>query len=70
MWAKKNNLFNHWLGWERGYGWFTISSSHAEHVKVYINNQKAHHKSVSFLDEVKVIFEKNGLEYNEKYLFG
>ena len=68
-WINENNLCLGRFEWQLGYGAFTYSKSHVKSVISYINNQKVHHKKVSFLDEYKMILEKYEIEYNSKYLF-
>lgn len=35
--------------------------------RVYIKNQKEHHKHVSFQDELRRLLKEQGIEVNEKY---
>ncbi len=56
------------FGWQDGYATFTISATHRESVRKYIGNQEEHHKRLSFMDELKVLLEKNGVQYDPKYL--
>jgi len=37
-------------------------------VRNYIANQEAHHSKHSFVDELRELLEKAGVEYEEKYL--
>ncbi len=63
----------HWMltkfNWQSGYGAFTYSKSQIGNVIKYILNQKEHHKKSNFIDEYKLILDKSGIEYDEKYLF-
>lgn len=65
-WAKDN--FDRRFAWQEGYAAFTVSPSATESVKTYIANQEAHHAKYSFVDELKDLLEKAGIEYDEKYL--
>ncbi len=56
------------FSWQSGYGAFSYSKSFLPAVSKYIDNQKEHHKKVSFNDEIRYIFDKTGLEYNEQYI--
>ena len=38
------------------------------YIKKYIAGQEEHHKKVGFIDELKRLLEKNGVEYDPKYL--
>jgi putative transposase len=59
-WINSENIIKPKFSWQRGYGAFSISSSHLEAVKNYIKNQDEHHKKVSFIDEYKKILTKYG----------
>jgi putative transposase len=41
------------LSWQDGYGGFTVSKSKVDEVASYIARQKEHHRSQSFMDEVR-----------------
>jgi len=53
--------------WQHGYGAFSVSSSHKEIVCNYIANQKQHHKTWSFDDELRSLLQKHDLKFDEKY---
>ncbi len=55
--------------WQRGYGAFSISVSDLERTIDYINNQTKHHEERNFEDEYLAFVRKNGLEYDERYVF-
>ncbi len=57
------------FSWQKGYGIFSVSSSHVEVVRNYIANQVEHHKKRSFKEEYILFLEKHGVEYDEKYLW-
>jgi hypothetical protein len=40
-----------------------------ESVVKYIVSQHEHHKKVTFLDEYKIMLEKAGIAYDERYIF-
>ena len=52
----------------RGYAAFTVSPSDTNAVRNYIANQETHHGKYSFVDELKELLAKAGIEYDEKYL--
>lgn len=54
--------------WQEGYGAFTASESQLSKVHRYIERQEEHHRSVSFLDEFKVLLKAHGLPFDERYL--
>ena len=51
------------LEWQEGYGAFSIGISAVEETVAYIKNQKQHHRSRSFKDELIAILDKHGIEY-------
>ena len=59
-WINSENIIKPKFSWQRGYGAFSISSSHLDAVKNYIKNQDEHHKKVSYIDEYKKILTKYG----------
>jgi hypothetical protein len=36
-------------------------------IKGYIAGQEEHHRTLSFVDELKQLLERNGVEYDPKY---
>ena len=58
------------FAWQDGYGAFSISMSLIDKTIAYINNQKEHHKTLSFEEEYIAFLEKYGIEYDKKYVFG
>lgn len=55
-------------GWESEYYASTVSQSEQETVRLYIINQKEHHKKVNCREELIQLCKKNGIPYNEKYI--
>ncbi len=50
------------FAWQEGYGAFSYTKSHTDLVYKYIENQKEHHKKVSYADEVKKILANLGFK--------
>ena len=57
-----------WKGWQTGYGAFSVSESRVAGVRDYLRCQREHHRKSTFLDELKALLERHGLEYDERYL--
>ena len=55
--------------WQGGYAAFSVSKSNAEQVKNYIRNQQEHHRTVSFQDELRLLFQKHDIEFDERYVW-
>ena len=68
-WVKANTSCNK-FAWQVGYGAFSVSSSKLEAVQAYIQNQKEHHKKVSFEEEVENFFKNYKVtEYDKSYFW-
>ena len=68
-WINKERLTTQKFNWQEGYGAFSNSKSQVDSVVKYILNQQQHHKKITFLDEYKIMLEKAGIKYDEKYIF-
>jgi len=58
------------FGWQDGYAGFTVSKSNIPDVISYIQNQREHHRKKTFKEEYLEFLHKNGIEYDERYLWG
>ena len=58
------------FGWQDGYGAFTVSKSNLPDVISYIQNQREHHRQKTFQEEYLDFLQKNGIGYDERYLWG
>ena len=59
-WINQNNYVSTKFSWQIGYGAFSVSESKIKEVESYINNQKEHHKKITFKDEYKLLMKKYG----------
>lgn len=57
------------FSWQEGYGAFSYSHSQIEKVYQYIANQEAHHSKKPFTAEYRLLLQKFGIDYQDKYLF-
>lgn len=57
------------FAWQEGYGAFTVSQSQIEVVRDYIAKQEEHHRKRTFQEEYLEFLHKNGVDYDEKYLW-
>jgi len=55
--------------WQVGYGAFTVSKSAVLDVQRYIQNQREHHRKMSFQEEYLEFLKKHGVDYDERYLW-
>ena len=68
-WINDKKLCKSRFEWQGGYGVFSYSKSQIPKVVHYIQNQKDHHKKITFLDEYKLFLEKFEVDFQEKYIF-
>jgi REP element-mobilizing transposase RayT len=61
-WMKKNGYPK--FSWQRGYGGFSYSKSMTDQVVKYIENQKEHHRKFSLKEEIELIKQKWGIQWN------
>ena len=57
------------FAWQGGYAGYSVSHSRVEAVRIYIENQKEHHKMQTFQDEYIQFLKENDVEYNDDYLW-
>jgi REP element-mobilizing transposase RayT len=57
------------FGWQMGYSAFSVSRSGVDGVIRYIRNQEAHHRRVSYQDEVRAFLKKHGMTCDERHMW-
>jgi len=57
------------FSWQAGYGAFSVSQSNMPELNVYIEDQRDHHLRMSFEDELRELFTRHGLEFDERYVW-
>jgi REP element-mobilizing transposase RayT len=60
FWINKNHLTKTKFIWQDDYWAVSVSESHLESVRKYINQQEEHHKIRSFSDEINEFMKKYG----------
>ena len=68
-WVNETFASKRKFAWQIGYAGFSVSQSNVPAVVKYINNQEAHHRRVSFQDELRAYLKKHGIEYDERYIW-
>jgi REP element-mobilizing transposase RayT len=66
VWSAENHERS--FAWQEGYAAFSVSPTQRDVLRRYIANQEEHHRKVSFVDEIKRLLERNGVNYDPKYL--
>jgi len=68
-WVKKRWRNRGQFAWQSGYAAFSVSKSQVGSVKQYIDNQKEHHRKMTFQEEVLAFLKKQGIKYDPRYVF-
>lgn len=68
-WIKTQNFCSQPFAWQEGYGAFSYSKSQVPDVVMYIINQEAHHKKITFLEEYKKFLTLFEIDWDEQYIF-
>lgn len=55
--------------WQEGYAGFSIGQSQVARVRTYLANQKAHHRHVSFQEELMAFLRQYEVECDERYMW-
>jgi putative transposase len=55
--------------WQGGYAAFSVSQSQIETVRDYIRNQREHHQTLTFQDELRSFFRKFEIVFDERYVW-
>jgi len=58
------------FAWQTGYGAFSVSESNRGQVIRYIQDQEKHHRKISFQDEFRAFLRKQGIAFDERYIWG
>ena len=53
--------------WQNGYGAFSVSQSMVDQVKAYIAGQEEHHRKRTFQEEFRLLLDRHGIQYDERY---
>jgi REP element-mobilizing transposase RayT len=69
-WINENHRIDGLFAWQTGYGAFTVSESQASAVRKYIGKQREHHRFKPFQEEFVDFLQKNGIEYDDRYVLG
>ena len=67
-WINENKLFPGHFSWQKRYSAFSVSHSVKGKVINYIRNQENHHRTMSYMDEIKKFYQEFGMEFKEEYL--
>jgi putative transposase len=69
-WMKTNaGTGNRVFQWQGGYAAFSVSQSVVPDVRRYIENQEEHHRKMTFQEELRILFVRHGIEFDERYVW-
>jgi putative transposase len=68
-WLKQQSPALASFTWQQSYAAFSVSPSNLEALRNYIDAQEEHHKRLLFQDEQRNLLVKNGVEFDERYLW-
>ncbi|HZQ91317.1 MAG TPA: IS200/IS605 family transposase [Terriglobales bacterium] len=57
------------FAWQLGFSAFSVSKSNVAAVAKYIAEQEEHHQKMTFQHELISFLKKNGIEYDERYIW-
>jgi len=55
--------------WQKGYGAFSVGQSEVPVIKNYIQDQKEHHRWVTFQEEYRKYLKTYSIPYDERYVW-
>jgi REP element-mobilizing transposase RayT len=68
-WVKTQEWRPREFGWQDGYAALSIGASQVAAVRKYLANQAEHHRVRSFREELVVLLDRYGVEYDPRYVF-
>ena len=57
------------FSWQAGYAAFSVSQSSMAEVSRYIENQAEHHRNMTLQDELRALFKRHAMEFDERYIW-
>jgi putative transposase len=68
-WVHETFPAAHDFAWQDGYGGFTVSQPSVPAVTHYVQNQKEHHRTLTFVEEFMEMLRRAGVEASERDVF-
>ena len=68
-WIKTQAGISAGFAWQGGYGVFSVSQSNVEAVGAYIASQREYHRTQSFQDELRALFARHEIAFDERYVW-
>ncbi len=68
-WINASGCIGSHFQWQAGYSAFSVSEAAKADVMTYIRGQKEHHRVKTFREEYIELLQRNGVSYDERYLW-
>lgn len=68
-WMKSDGPRIPQFSWQNGYAAFSVSQSNVEAVQKYIAGQEEHHRKVTFQDELRALFKRHQIAFDDRYVW-
>lgn len=68
-WMKEQGAAFADFHWQNGYAGFSVSQSKVANVVDYIERQEQHHRKATFQSELRLLFERHGIAFDERYVW-
>lgn len=69
LWHQEQVLSERDFRWQGGYAAFSVSQSNLAQVAEYVARQEEQHRKLTFQDELRALFAKHKIEYDERYIW-
>ena len=68
MMRMEHHKYYRFAGWQTGYGLFTYHISSKDNLINYVVNQKIHHRTITYKEELISLLKEHLMDYSEEYL--
>jgi REP element-mobilizing transposase RayT len=68
-WINEKGLIRCKFSWQEGFSAFSYARQDLKNVITYIQNQKEHHRKISFMEEYVALLKEFEIEYDLRYIF-
>lgn len=69
LWVQEQGQAYAGFHWQGGYAAFSVSQSNLAQVGRYIEDQESHHHRITFQDELRTLFRKHNIKFDERYVW-
>ena len=69
LWLHEHGTEYKEFQWQAGYAVFSVSQSNLDGVVDYIERQEEHHKQTTFQNELRALYRRHNIEFDERYVW-